>query len=143
MARYTTSIRSTLSAADAFEYMADFSNALVWDPSVSVAHRVGSGPLAVGAEFELVARFAGRDVPLLYRVAEIDVPHRIVLEAVKPGFASRDTITVEPSDLGSVVHYDAVLAFSGSGRLFDPLMQLVFNRVGAKARAGMATALNP
>ena len=41
------------------------------------------------------------------------------------------------------MHYDAVLAFSGIGRLADPLMQLVFSRVGAKAKAGLETALNP
>jgi hypothetical protein len=40
------------------------------------------------------------------------------------------------------VHYDAVLTFSGIGRLFDPLMQRVFDRVGAKAAAGIEAALN-
>ena len=143
MARYVTKIGSTLPQGAAFAYMADFSNARVWDPSVSEARRVGEAPIGVGSAFELVARFAGRDVPLRYEIVEHDSPLRVVLEAQRPGFVSRDTITVEPAGEGSVVNYDATLAFSGLGRLLDSIMQLIFNRVGARATAGMQTALNP
>ncbi len=37
--------------------------------------------------------------------------------------------------------YDAVLAFGGLGRLADPLMQVVFNRVGRKAEARLREVL--
>ena len=143
MARYLTRIDSALPQADAFAYMADFANAGVWDPSVREASRVGEGPIGIGSAFHLVARFGGRDVPLRYEIVEFDSPRRVVLEAQRPGFVSRDTITVEPAGNGSVVHYDATLAFGGVGRLFDPVMQRIFNRVGARATLGMQTALNP
>jgi len=143
MARYVTTIESRFSAADAFAYMADFANARFWDPSVSAASPVGDGPLGVGSTFDLVARFAGRDVPLRYTIVSFEPPQRVVLEAIRPGFVSRDTITVEPAGDGSRVNYDATLAFSGIGRLFDPIMQRIFNRVGAHAKAGMQAALNP
>jgi dehydrogenase/reductase SDR family protein 12 len=143
MARYTTAIRSALAPADAFAYMADFSNARFWDPSVSRAAREGDGTVGPGSTFAVVARFAGRDVPLTYAIVAYEPPQRVVLEA-RRGFVSRDTITVEEAaDGGSTVHYDAVLEFGGIGRLVDPLMQLVFDRVGAKAKAGLETALNP
>ena len=137
MARYETTIESRLPAAEAFAYLADFANARVWDPSVSEARRVGEGPLGIESAFDLVARFAGRDVPLRYTIVSYEPPHRVVLEARRPGFVSRDTITVEPAEHGSDVHYNAILAFSGLGRLFDPLMQRIFNRVGAQATTGM------
>ena len=143
MARYVTRIESRLSPEEAFAYMADFSNARVWDPSVSEARRVGEGSIGVGSSFDVVARFAGRDVPLSYAIVECESPRRVVLEAKRPGFVSRDTITVEEAEHGSVVHYDALLAFSGLGRLFDPVMQRVFNRTGERATAGMQAALNP
>jgi dehydrogenase/reductase SDR family protein 12 len=143
MARYETTIESRLSAAEAFAYMADFANARVWDPSVSKARRVNEGALGVGSTFDLVARFAGRDVPLRYTIVSFEPPRQVVLEAYRPGFVSRDTITVEPTEHGSNVHYDAMLAFGGIGRLFDPIMQRIFNRVGAQATAGMQKALNP
>ena len=66
-----------------------------------------------------------------------------MLEARRPGFVSRDTITVEPAGDGSIVDYDATLAFGGLGRLLDPVMQRVFDRVGARATIGLRTALNP
>ncbi len=143
MARYVTTIESRLPTADAFAYMADFANARAWDPSVSEARPVGDAPLGVGSAFDLVARFAGRDVPLRYTIVSFEPPQRVVLEANRPGFVSRDTITVEPAGDGSKVHYDATLAFSGVGRLFDPIMQRIFNRVGAHAATGMQAALNP
>jgi hypothetical protein len=143
MAKYVTTINSALSAPEAFAYMADFAHAREWDPSVSEARQVGDGPLGVGAAFDLVARFAGRDVPLRYTIVSYEEPHRVVLEAQRPGFVSRDTITVDAAERGSTVHYDAVLAFSGIGRLVDPLMQRIFDRVGARATTGMQEALNP
>jgi hypothetical protein len=143
MARYVTTIESRLPPAEAFAYMADFSNARVWDPSVSGARRVGEGPIGTGSSFDLVSRFAGRDVPLRYTIVEYDPSSRVVLEARRGGFVSRDTITVEAAEHGSVVHYDALLAFGGVRRLFDPVMQRIFDRVGARATAGMRAALNP
>jgi Polyketide cyclase / dehydrase and lipid transport len=143
MARYMTEIESTLSPDEAFAFMADFSNARVWDPSVSRAERLEAGPIDAGASFDLVARFAGRDVELRYEIVEWDAPRRVVLEARRPGFVSRDTITVAPAERGSVVRYDARLEFSGIRRLFEPVMQRVFDRVGADAERGMRKALNP
>lgn len=142
MARYVTTIESRLPPEQAFAYMADFSNARLWDPSVSAAKRVDEGPIGNGSSFDLVARFAGRDMPLRYTVAAYEHPIRVVLEAQRPGFVSRDTITVEPAEHGSSVHYDALLSFGGLGRLLDPVMQLIFNRVGKRATAGMQAALN-
>jgi hypothetical protein len=143
VARFVTAIESALPPEEAFAYMADFSNARVWDPSVSRADRVGSGPVGAGSAFDLVARFAGRDVDLRYEIVEYDPPRQVVLEARRPGFVSRDTITVEAAGRGSVVRYDALLEFSGVRRFLDPVMQRLFGRVGAGAEAGMRSSLNP
>jgi hypothetical protein len=143
MARYVTMVSSSLPPVEAFAYMADFANARLWDPSVSEARRVGEAPIGLGTAFDLVARFGGRDVPLRYEIVECDAPRRVVLEARRPRFVSRDRIEVEPAGDGSIVHYDASLSFGGLGRLLEPVMQRVFNRVGAGATVGLQTALNP
>jgi Polyketide cyclase / dehydrase and lipid transport len=143
MARYVTRIESRLSPEDAFAYMADFANARVWDPSVSAATRTSDGPVALGSTFHLVSRFAGRDVPLDYTIVGYEPAQRVVLEARKPGFVSRDTITLEPAGTGSVVNYDALLELAGVRRLFDPLLQRLFNGIGSRATEGMQAALNP
>ena len=100
MARYLTRIESALPQAEAFAYMADFANARLWDPSVSEARRVGEAPIGIGSAFDLVARFGGRDVPLRYEIVEYDSPRRVVLEAQRPGFVSRDTSRSSPPRTG-------------------------------------------
>jgi hypothetical protein len=142
MTSYAAEIRSTLPPAQAFAYMADFANARAWDPSVSSAQRQGEGPVALGTAFDVVTRFAKRGLELTYAIVEFEPPTRVVLEARKK-FVSRDTITVVPDGTGSLVRYEAVLAFGPVGRLFNPVMQRVFDRVGEKARAGLVAALNP
>ena len=143
MARYVTTIDSRLPPGEAFAYMADFSHARSWDPSVNEARKVGEGPIGAGSTFDLVARFAGRDVPLRYEIIDYEPPGRVILEARRPGFVSRDTITIAPAASGSEIRDDAHLEFSGLRRLLDPAMQRIFDRVGAAAKAGMQAALNP
>ena len=144
MARYSTTISSALAPADAFAYMADFSNARFWDPSVSEAARKDDGPIGLGSAFAIVARFAGRDVPLTYAIVAYEPPVKVVLEA-RRGFVSRDTITVEEAGERRLASCTTTpCSRSAASRLLvDPLMQLVFGRVGAKAKAGLEAALNP
>jgi hypothetical protein len=65
-----------------------------------------------------------------------------VLEARKPGFVSRDTITVEATSNGSVVHYDARLELQGARRVFDPVLQRLFTKLGDAAAIGLRATLN-
>ena len=39
-------------------------------------------------------------------------------------------------------HYDALLELNGVGGSLDPIMQLLFNRTGDRADAGLRAALN-
>jgi hypothetical protein len=143
MARYVTTVGSSMSPEDAFAFMADFANSPRWDPNTSRATRVDDGPVGLGSSFDLLTAFAGREVQLRYTIVEHDAPRRVVLRAEQPRYTSLDTITVAPAPSGSSVHYDARLSFMGPARLLDPVMQLLFRRVGNRAREGMKAALNP
>jgi len=143
MARYETTVGSSIAPEEAFAFMADFSNSPRWDPNTSRATRVDAGPLVVGSSFDLVTAFGGREIELRYTIVEHDPPRRVVLRAEQPRYTSLDTITVEPAASGSTVHYDARLAFHGAARLLDPVMHLLFQRIGKRADAGMRVALNP
>lgn len=143
MARYSTTIDSTLAPAEAFAYMASFDNALEWDPGVVEAGRLDSGELKVGSAFRIVSKFAGRRVPLRYEITAFEPDRRVVLEAWTGTFGSVDTITVATAAGGSKVTYDARLVFKGVARIADPLMQLVFGRVGKAADASLRIHLNP
>ena len=121
--------------------MAAFENAREWDPSVIEARRTTDGPLGAGTSFDVVSRFGPRRVPLTYTIIRYEPDRLVVLEARSKGFVSTDTITIEPAGDASRVTYDAVLAFGGVGRLADPVMQLVFNRVGRRAEARLREVL--
>ena len=141
MARFTTTLISRTSPAETFAYLADFSHAAEWDPSVLEARRTGEGPVGIGATFALVTRFGPRVLPLTYRIVRYEPDRVVVLEAHGSRFVSADTITVEPAGHGARFTYDARLVFSGAARLADPLMQAVFARIGRRAEAGLREAL--
>jgi hypothetical protein len=125
-----------------FEYLADFSSTAEWDPGVSEAWRLTSEPLRVGARFHVVAALLGRQVALEYRTVEIDPPNRVVLRAETSTAISEDTITVSAGPgSGAAVTYDARLRLRGPLRAADPILGLLFRRIGDRARDGLAATL--
>jgi polyketide cyclase/dehydrase/lipid transport protein len=141
MATYSTEIEAAGGQDDVFEYLATFSNALEWDPSVVEGTPGTPGPAAVGSVYRLGVRVAGRVVPFDYRVLELDRPHRVVLRATHGHLVSTDTITVEKADSGSLVRYVAVLQGNGLLRLASPLLARFFSSMADRAAAGLRTAL--
>jgi hypothetical protein len=143
MASYRTTIDSTLPPEVAFAELADFSSTELWDPGVVEARRLDDGALAVGSRFRVVASIAGRHVPLEYEIVDIDRPNRVVLRAENASVVSLDTITFAPSPTGTAVRYDADLRLKGPLRILDPVLALVFRRIGDRARDGLRRMLCP
>ena len=141
MAHYRTSVQSTRSVEETFYYLADFSSTAEWDPGVADAHRLDDGPLGVGQRFLVNVKFGGRILPYEYAIIDFDPGHRVTLQAVTPLIRSTDTITVAPSSHGATVTYDARLQGRGVFALFSPLLQIVFNRIGERARHGLQNQL--
>jgi hypothetical protein len=84
---------------------------------------------------------AGRTATFDYRVVEIERPHRVVLRAEHPIARSTDTITVEPTTDGAVVHYDAVLEPRGLLRVLAPVLAHTFRSIGDRAAEGLRAKL--
>ena len=125
---------------EVFAYMADFSNAPEWDPSVISARRRDEGPLRVASSFDLVVRSAGRSLPLRYEITELD-ERRATLTARTATLESVDTLSVAPSAEGTVFTYDARLNLVGPWRVFNPLLALMFRSLAAKAEVGIRRRL--
>ena len=141
MATYTATITTPAARAQAFAYLSRFDRAAEWDPGVDAAEMLTAPPVAVGSRFRLEARFLGRRIPLEYEVVELDPDRRIVLRAENASVRSVDTITFSDAAHGTVVVYDARLDARGIGRLADPLLGLVFRRIGDHAAAGLRAHL--
>jgi hypothetical protein len=143
MATYRTSIPSTRPPADLFAYMARFSNAREWDPSVSGAEELSPGPPALGSTYRLRVRSLGGSVVVLdYRIIEFAAPHRVVLHAQNHLLSSTDVIEVEsgPGE-GSTLAYTATLTLRGFLSPFSALLQRPFQGLGDRAADGLGAVV--
>jgi len=144
MARYRTTVQSHKTPEDAFDYLADFANAKEWDPGVVEGENLTGRPLGQGNRFRLVSRFAGRRIPLEYRITTFERPGRVVFQADQAAVRATDEIRFEAGGTGTLVTYEADLGLKGPlGRLLDPLLAVAFRRIGDRAAAGLREALNP
>ena len=143
MAKFKSTFQSARTIDETFAYLADFSNARFWDPSVSAAIRLDSSQLAVGSKFTLQAKFWGRVLALNYEIDVLEPVHRLVFVADLPLGRSVDEIVVVRSDmsLGCTVTYDARVYLSGRSRLLEPLVALEFQRTARRACTGLQREL--
>ena len=142
MARYQGTIESRWPPEKAFAYMADFSKVPEWDESFESAELRSPDPLQEGARFRLHSKALGRDIEFDYETLEIDAPRRVTLRTETGAIISLDKISVAERPGGSLVEYDANLQAKGPLKLFDPLLNLWFRRIGDRAKAGLERELN-
>jgi len=142
MARYVTTVDTTWDRERAFAYLADFASISDWDPGVVRSKRLSDEPFAVGARFEVISSFLGREIPLVYEVLEIDPPRRVLLRAETSTMTSLDEMSFDlrPGG-GTLVTYDADLAMKGVARIAELPMRLAFGRIGDNARDGLRDRL--
>jgi carbon monoxide dehydrogenase subunit G len=142
MARYVGTLETARPAEEVFAYMSDFSSTQEWDPGVAEAQRLDSGPIGVGSEFRVLALFLNRKIPLIYRIVGYDPPRVTTLRAESSTVISLDTITVASAGGVTRITYDAELSLRGPLKLLDPVLRLVFDRLGDRALAGLRRTLD-
>lgn len=141
MARYLATVDSPRPIEDVFAFLADFSHTASWDPGVAEARRLDDGPIGVGSRFEVITVFMGRRSTLVYEITAYDPPHAVTLRGENTTVVSVDTITFATAKEGTRVTYDADLVLKGPLRVADPLLRLIFGRIGDAAVAGLRVAL--
>lgn len=137
MARFVDAIDLPLPVEQVFDYLADFSRTAEWDPGVVEAECLTPGRPRQGSRFRVVASFLGRRVPLEYEIRAFERPSRLVLDGGDPTLRSIDEITFVPRAGGTRVTYEARLELEGIRRLADPLLHLLFQRIGGLAVRGL------
>lgn len=125
------------------DYLADFTHAEEWDPGTESCTRLDSGPVQVGSRFHNESKIAGVSTELTYELVTYD-PDKVVLRGENDSATSTDTITVVPlpRGAGTEITYEAVIEAKGAGKLAEPLMKLVFERIGSKTEDQMTEALD-
>ena len=142
MARYTVSVNTPLPADEAFTYMADLRNFAEWDPGVTNVDQVEGDGAGADGVFDVTCKGFPNDLVLRYHTTEWEPSTRVVARAESKLLTSLDTITVEETDDGSIVTYDAELTLNGPFKLADIGLRLVFGRIGDRAATGLIAALD-
>lgn len=141
MALYMTSFDVAAAPEPAFDFLADFSNTRLWDPSVPQATRLDSGPIGLGSHFEVGVNFLGTTSSMTYEITRFDRPKILVLEATTPWLTSEDEIAFVETPRGLHVSYCARLTLAPLFRLGDPALQFLFEFSGDRSRDGLKEAL--
>jgi carbon monoxide dehydrogenase subunit G len=142
MARYVGEIATPRAPEEVFDYMADFTSVERWDETAVRAVRLDDGPIGLGARFRVTVRFAGRENDYDYETIAYERPTRLVLRAESGSVVSEDEVTVAPDGNGSLLTYDASLQAKGAMKLAEPVLALLFKRLGDNAAAGLARELS-
>lgn len=135
-------VTTPLRRDDAFEFIADFANAPIWDPGTATSERINPGPVGVGARYRLGVRMRGKVVPMEYRIVGHEPGARVVLEGDGSSVRARDEISFASTPAGTRVDYVAEIHLKGLLRFIEPLLGSQFAKIGRDARAGMQRALD-
>lgn len=142
MTKLIEQIETRLAPDPAFAFVADFANAMHWDPGVATSERIDAGPVGVGARYRLGVRLGGRVAPMEYRITVFEPSRRVVLAGEGSGVSAIDEIQFTPSGTGTRVDYTADIRLGGLLRLAQPFLGGQFARIGREALAGMQQALD-
>ncbi|WP_329459483.1 SRPBCC family protein [Streptomyces sp. NBC_01497] len=110
-------------------YLADFSNAVEWDPGTRVCERADPGPVYEGAHWHNVSEIRGHRTELTYRLARME-PDRLTFVGCNETATSTDDLTFEARGGGTRVVYDARVRFNGLAKLADAFLRREFDRLG-------------
>lgn len=142
MARYTGTILTPKPADDVYDYMADFRSVERWDETVTEAKLLGNQEPGKGARYSVTFKLAGRENTFEYETLAAERPHRVLLRADSGSVTSLDEITVREVAEGTELVYDAKLEPKGLTRLMDPVLNVLFKRLGDNAAKGLARELD-
>lgn len=122
-------------------YLADFGNAVQWDPGTESCTRNDSGPVQVGANWHNTSKIAGITTELTYTLEQL-TGDLVVLVGRNDTATSTETIEITPSGTGSSVTYTNDLEFNGAAKLAAPLAKVVFEKLGNDTEKQMTEVLN-
>lgn len=142
MTRLERRLETRLGTDEAFDFIADFGNAMHWDPGVATSQRVGDAPTGPGSRSSLGVRMGSRVVPMEYRVTAFERPSRVVLEGTGSGVTATDEIRFTPSATGTTIDYIADIRLGGLLGLFQPFLGRQFDALARNAVEGMRRTLD-
>lgn len=141
-----TTVKRTFTVAPppavVLDYLQDFSHAEEWDPGTERCTPETPGPVQVGSRWHNESKIAGVSTELTYELTTL-TDSEVAFRGENDSATTTDTITVLPHESGSEITYHAEIEAKGTaGKLADPIMKLLFERIGTKTEDQMTEVLN-
>jgi hypothetical protein len=112
---------STTGGPDAvFAYLADFRNAVSWDPGTVTCERL-SGDGGPGTTYRNVSRFLGRSTEVTYETVANVPPTRLYFRGRNESFVGDDRLSFSPDGAGTRVEYHATYELRRLAQLAIPI----------------------
>jgi carbon monoxide dehydrogenase subunit G len=155
MATYETTLHIPRPVEQTFAFVSDFRNAAKWDPRTFSVEKTTDGEIAVGTRFVLRGGMIPKHLvprrlsmldavvamPLPYDVTALTPNQELVLEGETPVFKYQDRLTFEKDGAGTRLTYSARLDFKGPLKVANPVLQLMFKRIGDDATKDIAVCV--
>ena len=144
MTRLERRLETRLGIDDAFAFVADFANAMHWDPGVATSEATSTGPTGKGSSYRLGVRMGSKVSTMDYRITEFEAPRKVVLAGTGSGVTATDEIRFTPSaaGTGTSIDYIADIRLGGFLGLIQPLLGRQFESLAKNAVDGMKKALD-
>ena len=112
-------------------YLADFGNAVDWDPGTQSCERQDTGPVRVGSTWRNVSKFLGRETVLDYRLEVLQSGHVTLIGSNKTAISTDDITVTDATPDHSEITYQARIELRGLARLGEPVVKVATERLGA------------
>ena len=112
-------------AEEVFDFVADMTNAPLWQSGLHRVERIPPGPVRVGSEHVFERRFAGRTLKSRNRITELQPRTRIAFEIPLGWISGSAAYEVTRTEGGCRVGCRMEFRARGLGRLVEPLLARV------------------
>ena len=109
-------------APEVFDFVADMTNAPLWQSGLHRVQRTPAGPVSIGSQHVFERRFAGRVLRSRNRITAFDPPSRMAFEIPEGWISGRAVYEVTPTEGGGRVSCRMEFRARGIGRLLEPLL---------------------
>jgi carbon monoxide dehydrogenase subunit G len=130
-------VPSGLSLNETWRRIADPLRVPTWDPGIERVEPLDAGPPAVGQRYRVRLRIGPFRMPVIFKVAALEPPHRIVLAAEGRWIRAVDDVIVEANGTGARVTWKAELWLRKPLALTGALWRPGFVRYARRAMAGL------
>lgn len=118
---------------EVFAYTANLANTEQWDPMVVSARQADSGRVGMGAKFELVLRFGGTTIPMVYEITEYEPDYRVMAMGRSSNLEAVDEIKFLEDGDNTIIDYTTNLTFRNYARFLEPVLAPPIRRAGSRS----------